>query len=164
MSNLLPCYTDAPLTGPNSAAAKTTARSVPSLVLQTVSFTTPTPTPPHSSIPAYAGTGTLLQGYCTTPDFVLLDGPTAYWAPVVGCVNDKTDCCPYNVAKTADATATATTVFVVSTVTVNVGPGGTTQTPYSGLVAYPIPATPDQATLAHCPDDYQSVSGGCCPS
>jgi hypothetical protein len=150
--------TEAPLT-----AAGTTAALVPSLVLEPISFSPPTSTPSHSAIPTYSGSGDLLQGYCATPDYVLLDGPTAYWAPVVGCVDDKTDCCPYPVAQ-ATSTASTTTVTVVSTITVDVGPGGATQSAYAGLQAYPVPVSADQATLAQCPGDYQTVSGGCCPS
>jgi hypothetical protein len=145
------------------AAIGTTDTSVPSLVLESISLGPLTSTPPHSAIPTYTGSGSLLQGYCATPDYILLDGPTAYWAPVVGCVNDKTDCCPYPVAK-ATATPSPATVTVVSTITVNVGPGGATQSANPGLPAYPVPLSADQATLAHCPDDYQTVSGGCCPS
>lgn len=136
---------------------------VPSLVLETISTGPPTALPPHSAISMYTGSGDLLQGYCATPAYILLDGPTVYWAPAIGCVGDKTDCCPYSVAQTA-ATPTASTITIVSTVTVNVGPGGTTQPAYSGLEGFPVPASADQATLAHCPADYQTVSSGCCPS
>lgn len=149
-----------------SASSETTATtdtSVPSLVLESISFGPITSTPPHSAIPKYTGSGSLLQGYCVTPDYILLDGPTAYWAPVVGCVNDKTDCCPYSVAQPTAIASTAT-ITVISTITVNVGPGGATQSANSGLPAYPVPVSSDQATLAHCPDDYETVSGGCCPS
>lgn len=135
--------------------------TVPSLILEPITIGPPTPTPTHSPISSYTGQGSLLQGYCATPDYVLLDGPTAYWAPAVGCVGAKTDCCPYAVQQ---ATAgTAVTVTVVSTTTVNVGPSGVIQQDYAGLEAYPIPVSANQATLAHCPDDYQPVSGGCCP-
>lgn len=137
--------------------------SVPGLVLEPISTGPPTGPPTHSPIPSYTGSGDLLQGYCATPEYILLDGPTAYWAPAIGCVDDKTDCCPYSVAQTS-AAATATIVTAVSTVTVNIGPGGTTQPVYSGFLAFPTPASTNQATLAHCPADYQTVSGGCCPS
>lgn len=163
MASYFPCYTDSPLTAPNTAAAQTT-RSVPSLVLETISYGPPTTTPSHSPIPTYTGSGQLLQGYCNTPNYILLDGPTAYWAPIVGCNNDKDDCCPFSVAKQTDtAAATGTTVTVVSTVTVDVGPGGSVAT-YTGLNAYPIAVSANQATLQRCPNDYQTVSGGCCPS
>jgi len=131
---------------------------VPALILESITTGPPTAPPTHSPVPSYSGQGDLLQGYCVTPDYVLLDGPTAYWAPVVGCAGDKIDCCPYSV------TTSATTITVVSTITVDVGPGDATQGPYAGPPAYPAPVSANQATLAHCPGDYVSVSGGCCPS
>jgi hypothetical protein len=140
-------------TPPPSVSAMTT---VPALVLEPITTGPPTAAPTHSAIPSYSGQGNLLQGYCATPEYVLLDGTTAYWAPAVGCIGDKTDCCPY--------AATTTTVTVVSTVTVDVGPSSITQSLYAGPPAYPTPVSANQAILAHCPDDYQSVLGGCCPS
>jgi hypothetical protein len=62
-----------------SPAPGTTSDLVPSLVLETISTGPPTALPPHSAIPMYTGSGDLLQGYCATPDYVLLDGPTVYW-------------------------------------------------------------------------------------
>jgi len=95
---------------------------------------------------------------------VLLNGPIAYWAPIVGFAGWKADCCPY----TVQSATSATTVYVVSTVTVDVGPSGKTQAPfassYTSLQAYPTPMCPNQATLAHCLNNYISVLGGCCPS
>lgn len=144
----------APLTGPNS---------VPSLLLESISYGPPTATPTHSAIPIYSGSGSLLQDYCNTPDYILLDGPTAYWAPMVGCNTDKTDCCPYTVAQQANSPlVTGTTVTVVSTVTVNLG-AGQTQVVYTGLNAYAVPVLTSEASLQRCPNDYQTVSGGCCP-
>ena len=140
----------------STGGAASTATLVPSLVLEPISFGPPTSTPSHSAIPTYPGSGDLLQGYCATPDYILLDGPTAYWAPVVGCVEDKTDCCPYPVAQ-ATSTPFTTTVTVVSTITVDIGPGGVTQSAYAGLQAYPLPVSANQATLAQCPNDYQTV-------
>jgi hypothetical protein len=145
------------------ATSSLASDSLPSLVLEPISTGPPTPLPTHSLIPSYTGSGDLLQGYCNTPEYILLDGPTAYWAPAIGCADDKTDCCPYSIAQTS-AAATATIVTFVSTVIVNVGPGATTQPAYSAFLAFPIPASANQATLAHFPADYQTVSGGCCPS
>ena len=162
VSSLLPCYTNAPFNAPQSNAAETTAAPtpVPTPVFEAISTGPPTAAPTHSAISSYSGQGNLLQGYCATPDYVLLDGPTAYWAPAIGCVGDKSDCCPYSVQP-----ATSTTiVYVVSTVTVAVGPGGSTLGDYAGLAPYPTPASSNQATLAHCPGDYVSISGRCCPS
>jgi hypothetical protein len=138
----------------------------PALVLEPITTGPPTAAPTYPPISLYSDQGDLLQGYCTTPDFVLLDGPTAYWAPVVGCVGGKSDCCPYAIQPATSISAA--TVYAVSTVTVDIGPGGETQAPYdgsyAGLQAYPTPVSSNQATLAHCPGDYVSVSGGCCPS
>ena len=146
------------------SSSATQATSVPSPVFQPISYGPLTTAPTHSSIPSYTGSGTLLQGYCKTPNYILLDGPTAYWAPMVGCNDDKTDCCPYPVAQPTDtATATGTTVTVIYTVTVD-GALATTQSTYTDLNAYPGAASAYQASLQHCPNDYQIVSGGCCPS
>jgi hypothetical protein len=61
-------------------------------------------------------------------------------------------------------TIVVTTVTAVYTVTVDVGPEGATQGGYAGFQAYPTPISANLSTLAHCPGDYQTVSGGCCPS
>ena len=84
----------------------------------------------HAPLAKWTGSGKLLQGYCAQPDYTLLDGPTAYWAPVLGCIGDKSDCCPFEVA---------------------------TQTTKGQFPSA-------QAVLDRCPDDYQSISNGCCPS
>jgi hypothetical protein len=138
-----------------------TPTPVPSLVLSAVSTTDILySTPEHSAIPTWSGSGYLLQGYCATPQYVILDGPTAYWAPIIGCADGKSDCCPYSVASISSPAV----VTVVSTVTVNIGPSGTSQPYVTGLQGYPVAINPNQATLARCPDDYMSISGGCCPS
>jgi hypothetical protein len=106
--------------------------TVPGPIVTTVPFVSTTESIPHSSISSWPGSGNLLVGYCTTPDYVLLTGPTPYWAPFIGCDQNKPDCCP----------------FAVVTAAAN----------------YPVPQSTSQATLPHCPDDYQTVSDGCCPS
>jgi hypothetical protein len=161
VSAFLPCYTNGAFSAPNSNSATVTATPVPALQLEAISTGPPTVPTPHSSIPPYSSSGALLQGYCSTADYVLLNGPTAYWAPAVGCVGSKTDCCPYAVRSTASLATI--TVVSTSTVTVSVDPNGQ-NSPYAGVQAYPTPASSNQATLAHCPDDYQVVGGGCCPS
>ncbi|KAF2792591.1 hypothetical protein K505DRAFT_307414, partial [Melanomma pulvis-pyrius CBS 109.77] len=82
----------------------------------------------------WTGSGKLLQGYCAQPDYTILDGPTAYWAPVLGCVNDKSDCCPFNVPVQTS--------------------GG------ANIAGFPSAV----ASLDRCPDDYHSIGNGCCPS
>jgi hypothetical protein len=71
----------------------------------------------HSATPTWSGSGSLLQGYCTTPQYVILDGLTVYWAPIVVCADCKSDCCPYFVASTSSPTV----VISVSIVTVILG-------------------------------------------
>jgi hypothetical protein len=163
---LISIYKLSAASGTNTTAAPQTVEvattPVPSPILEPISTGPPTAPPTHSPVSSYNGQGDLLQGYCVTPDYVLLDGPTAFWAPVVGCGGDKTDCCPY-AAQAATGTS-LTTITVVSTVTVDVGPSDATDGPYAGPPAYPTPASANQATLTHCPGDYVSVSGGCCPS
>jgi hypothetical protein len=61
-------------------------------------------------------------------------------------------------------TAAATTVTAIYTVTVDVGPEETIEGGYVGFQAYPTPTSANLTTLARCPGDYQTVSGGCCPS
>lgn len=118
-----------PTTPPTSPAVST---SVPDASVTTVPFVSTTPILTHSPIAAWTGSGNLLNGYCTTPDYILLTGPTVYWAPFVGCDQNKPDCCPFPVVTAA--------------------------------ANYPVPQSTGQATLSHCPDDYQTVSNGCCPS
>lgn len=136
----------------------------PSSTAILVSVTTgpPTAPAPHSSIPTYSGTGSLLKGYCASTEYVLLDGlSTAFWVAAVGCVGDKTDCCPYSVTSTASIAIII--VDPTSTVTVSVDASGA-NSPYAGVQGYPTPASSNLATLLQCPGDYVSVSGGCCPS
>jgi hypothetical protein len=101
----------------------------PALFLEPIAIGPPTAHTTYYPIPLYSSQGDLLQGYCTTPEYVLLGRPTAYWAPVVGCVGGKSDCRPYAVQS---ATSTSVkTVYVVSTVTVDVGLGSETQALYA---------------------------------
>ncbi len=146
---------------PYGYASSTIAAAVPSPVLVPITTGPPAAPTPHSSVPPYSDTGSLLKGYCASAEYVLLDGPTVFWAPAVGCVGDKTDCCPYSVESTASIATI--TIDSTSTVTVSVDPSGA-NSPYAGVQAYPTPASSNLAMLAHCPDDYVSVSGGCCPS
>ena len=139
-----------------------TSLVVPPPILIPITTGPPTAPAPHSSIPTYSDTGALLKGYCTSTEYILLDGlSTAFWVPAVGCVGDKTDCCPYSVKSTASIAIII--VDSTSTVTVSVDASGA-DSPYAGVQGYPTPASSSLVTLLHCPDDYVSVSGGCCPS
>jgi hypothetical protein len=113
-------------------------------------------TPPHVALPRWTGTGELLQGYCATPDYTMIDGPTAYWAPVVGCAGMKPDCCPFDIAPSTMAVAAAldTTLSTASPVPADTGKNR----------GFPSAISPAQSTLSICPADYRSIGDGCCPS
>ncbi|KAI9869152.1 MAG: hypothetical protein M1813_002976 [Trichoglossum hirsutum] len=109
---------------------------------------TPTPTPTstsHSSVPRYTFSGDLLVGYCATAEYTgIVDGSNTaiYYVPIVGCVSDKPDCCP---------TSTSTTTETV------------TNSVTGGQYYFPGGST-SQIDLPSCPDDYETVASGCCPS
>lgn len=44
---------------------------------------------------SWTGDGPIVTGSCSTAAWTLFDLSTAYlWAPVIGCLPDKVDCCP----------------------------------------------------------------------
>jgi hypothetical protein len=88
----------------------------------------------HVALPKWTGVGKIIQGYCAQQDYALLDGPLVYWAPVLGCVAGKPDCCPFDVA-------TSTGV-------------GDHNAGFPSAVAM----------LDRCPNDYHSIGSVCCPS
>ncbi|KAF2727975.1 hypothetical protein EJ04DRAFT_396813, partial [Polyplosphaeria fusca] len=102
--------------------------------------------------------GVLLQGYCATPEYTILDGPTAYWAPVVGCMGDRPDCCPFDIPVPTQVEALALSSGSATTST----SGDNAPTGGSGD-GFPSALSPAQATLDACPDDYHSIANGCCP-
>lgn len=104
-----------------------------------------------------------MQGYCATPEYTILDGPTVYWAPVVGCVGGKSDCCPFSVPASTVAPTAAGTVPATITITI-LASAEASQQAVGASGGFPIAVDPAQATLDRCPDDYQSVGDGCCPS
>jgi hypothetical protein len=128
----------------------------------------------HSPLSLYGDSGPLLTGYCATYDYSLLSGPQStalYYIPIVGCVGDKPDCCPFPVNTTTTSTVTKSittsvtistagvvTVSVISTVTVE------DSSPESTSFVFPTPESQAQVTLNRCPQDYETVSSGCCPS
>ncbi|KAL0468791.1 hypothetical protein QR685DRAFT_573086 [Neurospora intermedia] len=109
--------------------------------------------------PIYTGSGSLLSGECTSTDFTLVganDGYTMYYAGFQGCNDDRPQCCPWPVA--ADS---ATNSF---SATVNVEVEPEIEIEHKRGDNYPQPARGYSAKLKNCPDDYYSVSGGCCPA
>jgi hypothetical protein len=101
---------------------------------------------------AWNGTGPLLTGTCSTEEWTLMDVSTAFlWAPVVGCVQDKPDCCPFSVAAVAGGDALIQR---------------RASTTHTGAPSGPFPTASGAASaeqIGQCPQDYTSVSGGCCP-
>jgi hypothetical protein len=135
-------------------SAQTTSTLPASSTSTTSAFTSFVPAP-TSSIPPWNGTGPLLVGYCATPEFSLVYGPqptAVYFIGVVGCVGEKTECCPFQVS------STTSTVTTTETQTVGAGPSTINQ------FLFPTPASSSQITLPHCPEDYETVSSVCCPS
>ncbi|KAH7077795.1 hypothetical protein BKA63DRAFT_272211 [Paraphoma chrysanthemicola] len=140
--------------------------SVPELSLVTVVVAAPTSsipgnvdastTPSASRIPLarWNGNGAILNGYCATPEYAIINGPTAYWAPVVGCVRSKSDCCPFDIAS-------PTAVGAAAAVDTGVPAFGGASDSNGG---FPSAVSPAQATLSKCPSDYHSIGNGCCPS
>ncbi|KAK4211977.1 hypothetical protein QBC37DRAFT_466648 [Rhypophila decipiens] len=62
---------------------------------------------------AWTGSGPIVTGSCSTAAWTLFDLSTAYlWAPVIGCLPEKPDCCPSS--------------YVLATMTAPPSPGMTT--------------------------------------
>ena len=96
----------------------------------------------HAPVPAFTGSGAILQGYCSEPAYTILDGPTVFWVPVIGCISSKSDCC----ASSNGPAATGTDAGVPPP-------------------AFPTSSFAEQGILKICPSDYHTVGGtGCCPS
>ncbi|KAK3951153.1 hypothetical protein QBC32DRAFT_263128 [Pseudoneurospora amorphoporcata] len=109
--------------------------------------------------PIYKGSGSLLSGECTSTDFTLVSasgGYTKYYAGFQGCNDDRPQCCPWPVSANSARDA--------SPVTVNVEIEPEIEIKHKRGDDYPQPAHGYKAKLKHCPDDYYSVSGGCCPA
>lgn len=78
----------------------------------------------------------MLTDLCATAHYTLVDeGPTAYYAPFIGCIDSQPDCCPFKPKTPVDRA--------------------------NG--SYPQPEDPSEAVMQRCPVDYYSVSGSCCP-
>jgi len=136
--------------------ARRTSVSLQFASVTIVTHSGPVTQPSYTNTPMYSGSGSLLQGACRSTQFTLVDvGSTVFWAPFVGCVSDRPDCCPYTVATTALAGITQDTT-VTMTVTADGGSGQN-----QAVMAYPQPA--DNQIMKSCATDYYSISGNCCP-
>ena len=117
--------------------------------------TGPVSQPDLTNTPLYSGSGSILSGECSTTEFTLIDaGSTVFYAPFVGCVSDRPECCPWTVALTT--TVTVTTNGATSVVT-------STPSENHQDVAYPFARESGQQALGACPADYYRISGSCCP-
>ena len=74
-----------------------------------------------------------------------------YYAGFQGCNDDRAQCCPWPV----DAN---------SPVTLNIEAEPEFEIEHKHGNDYPQPASGYRAKFKNCPDDYYSVSGGCCPA
>jgi hypothetical protein len=150
-------YTLSSYTFPSNPAITThhaTVTPTPIFEPVTISVVSSIPTTTYPTQSIYSGGGNLLAGYCSDPEYTLVAaGASVWWAPIVGCHSDKPDCCPSS--STSDVSASTFTSEVASTaptVTVTIGPS------QSGDFGA------GNAAMEKCPADYQTVSGGCCPS
>jgi hypothetical protein len=143
-------------------AIKQTPSIIPSPIYGTVSVVPASdlpPSPTHAPVPQYiTSTAKLLQGYCNEPAYTIIDGPTAIWMPVVGCISSKADCCP---TPTEDGGAAAPS----RTSGGGGGGGGSGSGGVQGGAKFPRSGLPSQGVLTGCPQDYHTVGGtACCPS
>ncbi|CAO2655311.1 Nn.00g103750.m01.CDS01 [Neocucurbitaria sp. VM-36] len=123
----------------------------------------PATTTIHASIPRYEGSGAvILKGYCTEPGYTILDGPTALWVPVVGCISSKAECCPTSTIDGGASAASTQNNDLNASAAPSVAAGAV------GSAAFPISSLPSQGSLTGCPRDYHTVEGSagpaCCPS
>lgn len=84
------------------------------------------------------------------------EGYTMYYVGFQGCNDDRPQCCPWPVA------ANSATNSFSATVNVEVEPE--IEIEHKRGDNYPQPARGYSAKLKRCPNDYYSVSGGCCPA
>ncbi|KAF2679254.1 hypothetical protein K458DRAFT_490729 [Lentithecium fluviatile CBS 122367] len=152
---------------------KQTPSIIPEPVYETVSVVPASdlpPSPTHAPVPQYIGsTAKLLQGYCTEPAYTILDGPTAIWMPVVGCISSRTDCCPTPTTDGGAADPTRTGQSGGSggggSGGGGSGGGGSGGSGVAGGAQFPRSMLPSQGALTGCPQDYHTVGGtACCPS
>lgn len=146
-------------------AIKQTPSFIPTPIFESVSVVPASDLPPppsHPPVPQYiTSTAKLLQGYCSEPAYTIIDGPTAIWMPVVGCISSKADCCP---TPTTDGGAAAPTRAGQSSGSGS-GSGGNGPGGVQSGAQFPRSGLPSQGVLTGCPDDYHTVGGtACCPS
>ncbi|KAH7067443.1 hypothetical protein BKA63DRAFT_118059 [Paraphoma chrysanthemicola] len=166
-SRQIPAATRSPTNNNAQATSEEpTPSSIPSPSLAPVTVVPvgqlPPPTTTYSSIPQYTtSSAKILQGHCADPNYTILDGPTAYWVPVVGCISSKAECCPTPMTSGEAPAPTNTKQDDQNNKKPNGGAGG-------GRAAFPISSMPSQGQIKGCPQDYHTVTAAngtaCCPS
>ncbi|KAF1968878.1 hypothetical protein BU23DRAFT_601892 [Bimuria novae-zelandiae CBS 107.79] len=147
----------------------------------------PPPSHPPVAIGSVAAAATFLQGYCSEPAYTIIDGPTAVWMPVVGCISSKGDCCPTPPpSKNMDGPAGQPTGEAQGgdaqggdaqggdaqggqaqggQAQGGQAQGGQAQGGGKDIAQFPMSLLPSQGTLTGCPKDYHTIDGtACCPS
>ncbi|KAF2728796.1 hypothetical protein EJ04DRAFT_590723 [Polyplosphaeria fusca] len=151
-----PTKTAAPPPGAGVLDPDKTPATIPTPVYQSVTVVPAdriAQTSGHAQIPSYTSSAKLLNGYCETPAYTILDGPTAVWVPVIGCISSKSDCCITTTTSGSGPASTDKNGKPVQDPAGNGGAGG-----------FPISKFPDQGTITGCPKDYHTVGGtACCP-
>lgn len=81
-----------------------------------------------------------MKDECATAQYTFIDyGPTVSYAPFIGCMSDRPECCPFTPATTTQGVSATSTG------------------------AYPQPKNAKDAIVNKCPVDYYSIRGSCCP-
>jgi hypothetical protein len=123
-----------------------------STIVQTITTGAQTAAPTITAAPGAWSSGSLLIGSCGNADWTLMDLSTSYlWAPVKGCDHNRPECCPFAIGPAAKKRR----LLRRDGSTPTAAPSGPFPTAVGGWAAN---------LLGQCPDDYDSVSGGCCPS
>ncbi|KAM7192432.1 hypothetical protein V8F20_008892 [Naviculisporaceae sp. PSN 640] len=98
---------------------------------------------------SWAGTGPIVTGSCSMAAWSLFDLSTAYlWAPVIGCLQDKPDCCPSSfvfASMTAPPPSIKTEAISVTTSSASNAINYTSITTSTGLASGAAPT----ATVSH---------------
>ncbi|CCC08711.1 hypothetical protein SMACR_06818 [Sordaria macrospora] len=82
-------------------------------------------------------------------------GHTTYYAGFQGCNDDRPQCCPWPISANSAQNAPP--------VTANIEIEPELEIEHKHGNDYPQPAHGHKTKLEHCPDDYYSISNGCCP-
>ncbi|KAK3321735.1 hypothetical protein B0H66DRAFT_180196 [Apodospora peruviana] len=102
----------------------------------------------------WTGSGAILTGTCSTAAWTLFDLSTAYlWAPVIGCVEDKIDCCPAAITSATPAPAPVPTPNAVPRCPIDYVSVGST-----GCCPFGMKTTQSPGLKAACASQLTSTS------